>query len=208
MERQLRRIKVKTFIVENEFQLTKADAKFVMRYARRLMRGRKRRKDKVFIGGIGVNLRLKGFEVIPLPQTDPIPPDKPFWMPGFMQRKLKGLYPDESDTLHHYIIPPVIVGRYRFFGGTSGGHICATNEERHTVASGFINDNPVASHRTKLITCAVIAAHEIAHSLGAMHNNDGLHVMNDNINMWGAHNSVRFAAITKNEVQKCLKNFS
>lgn len=179
-------------IIKNPDMLTEKQIKRVVGFADELLQT------------IGVKLNVLSEGV--LTNLSPSPYNEPFQMSGAYRSAYQKQYPEAAKQNTHIFIPPVVVGRYKFFGGV-GGCVCCAKGNRVSASSAFLSETVSSSKIVdKLYSCAVIAAHEIGHTIGLSHVKEPLNIMSDYVNMIGGHRGLKFLAGSKKIVRECLKN--
>lgn len=179
-------IKVKVFRVEHAWKLTNLQLKAVFARARRLLRE------------VNLHAEFSTQDIADLPVF--YHSDSPFQYPGIFLNEAMKFYPNDPDTFHHYLIKPIVIGRYQFFGGAAL-KVCCDKDKRHSCSSGFMSEQVLGS---PIKSVAAIMAHEIAHSCGASHDNTSSSIMSDYLNMWSSHDSAKFLRKARAEVRDCL----
>ena len=161
---------------------------------------------------VGVKLKVLSWHTSDI---DPDPYSEPFQMSGaYRSAYLKLNIPMPC----HLLIPPIIVGRYKFFGGV-GGCVCCEKGNRVSASSAFLSET-ISSLKVvdKLYSCAAIMVHELSHVMGLHHkpfvNPDGTqepgastipaNLMHPVVNMYSGHRGLKFLPGSKKLIRECL----
>ena len=178
--------------IQNPDMLTEKQVKRVVKFADELLQT------------VGVKLKVLSEGVFT--NLTPSPYNEPFQMSGAYRNAYQKEYPEAAKQNTHIFIPPIIVGRYKFFGGV-GGCVCCEKGNRVSCSSAFLSET-VSSPKVvdKLFSCGVIMAHEVGHVIGLSHVKEPLNIMSDYVNMIGGHRGLKFLKGSKKLIQACLKN--
>ncbi len=182
----MKQIKIKVFRVEHAWKLTNNQLKNVLARCRVLLRQ----------VNIHANFTTQDIDDIPVFYHM----DNPFQYSGIFLAEVMKRYPTQNEEFHHYLIKPIISGRYQFFGGAAL-KVGADKDKRHSCSSGFMSGQVLGN---KIKSVAAIMSHEIAHCANASHDNTSLSIMSDYLNMWSSHDSAKFLRKARAEVRKYL----
>ncbi len=177
--------------IQNPDMLTEKQIKRVVKFADELLQT------------VGVKLKVFSYNNLDFP---PDPYQEPFQMSGAYRSAYQKRFSAAASLAAHLLIPPIIVGRYKFFGGV-GGCVCCAEGNRVSCSSAFLSET-VSSPKVvdKLFSCGVIMAHEVGHVIGLSHDDSKLNIMSSYVNMIGGHRGLTFLKGSKKIVKECLKN--
>lgn len=182
----MKQIKIKVFRVEHAWKLTNHQLKSVLARCRLLLRQ----------VNIHADFSVQDIEDIPVFYHT----DSPFQYPGIFLAEVMKHYPTQNEEFHHYLIKPIISGRYQFFGGAAL-KVGADKDKRHSCSSGFISEQTLGN---KIKSIAAVMSHELAHLCAASHDNTGMSIMSDYLNMWSSHDNAKFLRKARAEVRAYL----
>lgn len=155
---------------------------------------------RIFARDLLVQIEVTSIYDVPLPE---IGPHQPFQAPGMYLTKFMEDWAT-IETFYHFLMPAIVDGRYKFFGGAAL-KVCCDPGHRGSISSAFTEKQSQNDPRDMIFSSTIIFAHELAHASGASHDDSGPNIMDPYVNMYGNHlKTLKFKRRAREEVKACL----